>query len=91
MMYNNYNWNKMKKLVLILGLAMLFSAAAVNAQEKTQSKPVTHTTHTKGKKAPVKKGSGNYHMNKKSTASGKSMNTPMEDNSNVKSTGKPVY
>ncbi len=80
----------MKKLALILGFVMIFGAFSVNAQEKTQSKPVTHTTHTKGKKASVKKSTGNYHMNKKSANSGNSTNPP-EDNSKVKSTGKPVY
>ncbi len=81
----------MKKLAFILGFVMIFGAFTVNAREKTQSKPVTHSTHIKSKKAPVKKSSGNYHMSKKSASSGQSMGQPAEDNSKVMSKGQPVY
>jgi hypothetical protein len=83
----------MKNLALILASLMILGAVAVNAQDKTASKPaMKDTTHMKSKKAVPKKSAGNYQMKKKEAMTGTITNEEqMEDPSKIKSTGKPVY
>ncbi len=81
----------MKKLAIILGLAMTFGIVTVNAQVKHGNKTMTQTTHIKSKKTLAKKGAKNYHMNKKLAATGKSMNSSAQNKGKVMSKGQPVY
>jgi len=81
----------MKKLALTLGFLMILGAVAVNAQDKPMNQ-MKDTTQMKSKKpVTTKKGTGTYQMKKKSAKPAKDMNQPMDDTTNVKSKGKPVY
>jgi|GEM_PF-2255959 len=80
----------MKKLVLALGLALIFSVVAVNAQQHTGMQ-MKDTTHMKSKKPVQKKSGESYHMKKGTTKQVKPAMQKMEDTSKIKSKGKPVY